>query len=134
MEIAIFDTSVWIDFSKGIKSSGTILLKKYLNENITALYLTPTVIQEFLMGLRTENDFMTYKRYFETLNIFELDWKTVSISSAKLFFDLRKMVVTIKKSTDCLIAQIAIDKNALLVHNDSDFDFIAQNSELRVYV
>jgi predicted nucleic acid-binding protein len=134
MEIAIFDTSVWIDFSKGIKSSGTILLKKYLNENITALYLTPTVIQEFLMGLRTENDFMTYKRYFETLNIFELDWKTVSISSAKLFFDLRKKVVTIKKSTDCLIAQIAIDKNALLVHNDSDFDFIAQNSELRVYV
>jgi hypothetical protein len=117
MEIAIFDTSVWIDFSKGIKSSGTILLKKYLNENITALYLTPTVIQEFLMGLRTENDFMTYKRYFETLNIFELDWKTVSISSAKLFFDLRKKVVTIKKSTDCLIAQIAIDKNALLVHN-----------------
>jgi predicted nucleic acid-binding protein len=134
MEIAIFDTSVWIDFSKGIKSSGTILLKKYLNENITALYLTPTVIQEFLMGLRTENDFMTYKRYFETLNIFELDWKTVSMSSAKLFFDLRKKVVTIKKSTDCLIAQIAIDKNALLVHNDSDFDFIAQNSELRVYV
>jgi predicted nucleic acid-binding protein len=134
MEIAIFDTSVWIDFSKGIKSSGTILLKKYLNENITALYLTPTVIQEFLMGLRTENDFMTYKRYFETLNIFELDWKTVSISSAKLFFDLKKKVVTIKKSTDCLIAQIAIDNNALLVHNDSDFDFIAQNSELRVYV
>jgi predicted nucleic acid-binding protein len=134
MEIAIFDTSVWIDFSKGIKSSGTILLKKYLNENITALYLTPTVIQEFLMGLRTENDFMTYKRYFETLNIFELDWKTVSISSAKLFFDLRKKVVTIKKSTDCLIAQIAIDNNTLLVHNDSDFDFIAQNSELRVYV
>jgi|688.fasta_scaffold208162_2 predicted nucleic acid-binding protein len=134
MEIAIFDTSVWIDFSKGIKSSGTILLKKYLNENITALYLTPTVIQEFLMGLRTENDFMTYKRYFETLNIFELDWKTVSISSAKLFFDLKKKVVTIKKSTDCLIAQIAIDNNTLLVHNDSDFDFIAQNSELRVYV
>jgi predicted nucleic acid-binding protein len=134
MEIAIFDTSVWIDFSKGIKSSDTILLKKYLNENITALYLTPTVIQEFLMGLRTENDFMTYKRYFETLNIFELDWKTVSISSAKLFFDLKKKVVTIKKSTDCLIAQIAIDNNALLVHNDSDFDFIAQNSELRVYV
>lgn len=134
MEIAIFDTSVWIDFSKGIKSSDTILLKKYLNENITALYLTPTVIQEFLMGLRTENDFMTYKRYFETLNIFELDWKTVSISSAKLFFDLKKKVVTIKKSTDCLIAQIAIDNNTLLVHNDSDFDFIAQNSELRVYV
>ena len=47
MEKAIFDTSVWIDFSKGIKSVGTILLKKYLNENINALYLTPTIIQEF---------------------------------------------------------------------------------------
>jgi predicted nucleic acid-binding protein len=76
----------------------------------------------------------TFYLFQQTLNIFELDWKTVSISSAKLFFDLRKKVVTIKKSTDCLIAQIAIDKNALLVHNDSDFDFIAQNSELRVYV
>ncbi len=133
MEKAIFDTSVWIDFSKGIKSAGTILLKKYLNENINALYLTPTIIQEFLMGLRTENEFITYKRYFETLNIFEPDWKTVSITAAKLFFDLRKKGVTIRKSTDCLIAQIAIENNALLVHNDSDFNLIAQNSQLRVY-
>jgi predicted nucleic acid-binding protein len=85
------------------------------------------------MGLRAKNEFITYKRYFETLNIFEPDWKTVSISSAKLFFDLRKKGVTIRKSTDCLIAQIAIDNNALLVHNDSDFDLIAQHSELRVY-
>ena len=127
MEKAIFDTSVWIDFSKGIKSAGTILLKKYLNENITALYLTPTIIQEFLMGLRQENDFLKYQ--FHQLKIPKPDCGKTSISATKLYFNLRNRGVSIRKSADCLIAQVAIENNVLLVHNNPKL--IAQKSPLR---
>ena len=38
----------------------------------------------------------------------------------------RKQVLTIRKSSDCLIAAIALEHGALLVHNDRDFLALAQ--------
>jgi hypothetical protein len=41
--------------------------------------------------------------------------------------------MSVTSSVDCLIAQTAIEHNLLLLHNDSDFDRIAQVSTLKVY-
>lgn len=133
MERAIFDTSVWINFSKGIENPQALMLEDYLKNSPRLIFLTPTVLQEFLMGLRTEKDVFKYQSQFSYLNLFKPDWEKTSISAAKLYFDLRKKGVTIRKSTDCLIAQIAIENDVLLVHNDTDFELIAQNSPLRTF-
>jgi predicted nucleic acid-binding protein len=133
MERAIFDTSVWINFSKGIENPQALMLEDYLKISPRLIFLTPTILQEFLMGLRTEKDVFKYQSQFSYLNLFKPDWEKTSISAAKLYFDLRKKGVTIRKSTDCLIAQVAIENDVLLVHNDSDFELIAQNSPLRTF-
>jgi predicted nucleic acid-binding protein len=133
MEKAIFDSSIWINFSKGKMNLQTEMLEDYLKSSPSLIYLTPTILQEFLMGLKTENDFTKFSFQFSYLNIFKPDWEKTSISAAKLYFDLRKKGVTIRKSTDCLIAQVAIENDVLLVHNDSDFELIAQNSSLRTF-
>jgi predicted nucleic acid-binding protein len=131
MQKAIFDTSVWINFSRNIINEETILLEDYLKNYTFNLYLTPTIIQEFLMGLKTENEFNFYKLQFSSLELLSPNWTEISISAAKLFFDLKKKGITIRKSNDCLIAAVAIKHNVLLVHNDSDFELIAQGSELK---
>jgi predicted nucleic acid-binding protein len=133
MEKAIFDTSVWISFSKGVENAQTQKLEHYLINSPKQIYITPTIIQEFLMGLKHETDFIKYQYQFQQLNSFKSDWEKTSIAAAKLYFDLRKKGVTIRKSTDCLIAQIAIENNVLLVHIDSDFELIAKNSTLRTF-
>ncbi len=133
MEKAIFDTSIWIGFSKGLENQQTLMLEDYLKNVPRLIYLTPTILQEFLMGLRHENDFLKYQYQFQQLNVLKPDWEKIAISSAKLYFDLRKKGVTIRKSADCLIAQVAIENDVLLVHNDSDFELIAQNSPLRTF-
>ena len=133
MEKAIFDTSVWINFSKGIENPQALMLEDYLKNSPRLIFLTPTILQEFLMGLRTEKDIFKYQSQFSYLNLLKPDWEKTSISAAKLYFDLRKKGVTIRKSTDCLIAQVAIENNVLLVHNDTDFELIAQNSSLRTF-
>ena len=133
MENAIFDTSVWISYSKGVENPQTLMLENYLKNFPNQIYITPTILQEFLMGLRYESDFVKYKLQLQSLNAFKPDWEKTSINAAKLYFDLRKKGVTIRKSTDCLIAQIAIESNVLLVHLDSDFDLIAKNSPLRTF-
>ena len=48
-------------------------------------------------------------------------------AAAQLYRSARKKELTICKSTDCLIAAIAIEHGALLVHNDREFLALAMN-------
>jgi predicted nucleic acid-binding protein len=133
MQKAIFDTSIWIDLFRNVTSRPTDLLLTYISEDSDKVYITPTIIQEVIQGVKTEKDFREKLEVLLDFNSFLDDWTEMSISAAKLFFDLKKKGITIRKSNDCLIAAVAIKHNVLLVHNDSDFELIAQGSELRVY-
>ncbi|MCU0469288.1 MAG: PIN domain-containing protein [Arcicella sp.] len=133
MEKAFFDTSVWIDYFKNGGSKEAILLEEYVKFASENLLLTPTIIQEILQGVRTKQEFFQKKKVLESYNLLKPDWEKTSIDAAKLYFELRKKGVIIRKSTDCLIAQIAIENDTLLVHLDSDFDLISKNSVLRTF-
>ncbi len=132
MQKVIFDTSVWIDFFRNKDNKQTQYLQDLVLVNSESIYLTPTIIQEILQGLKSEKEFEDKKRVLFSFNILESKWLEISISAAKLYFDLKKKGITIRKSNDCLIAQIAIANDCLLVHNDSDFELIASGSSLRV--
>jgi predicted nucleic acid-binding protein len=131
MQKAIFDTSIWIDLFRNVTSIQTDLLLTYISEDSEKVYLTPTIIQEVIQGVKTEKDFNEKLEVLLDFNSFLDDWTEISISAAKLFFDLKKKGITIRKSNDCLIAAVAIKHNVLLVHNDSDFELIAQGSDLK---
>jgi predicted nucleic acid-binding protein len=57
----------------------------------------------------------------ESFYILKPDWKKTSIEAAKLYFVFKKGVI-VRKSADCLIAQVATENKVLLVHNDTDFE------------
>jgi predicted nucleic acid-binding protein len=97
MEKAIFDTSVWISFSKGVENAQTQKLEYYLINSPKQIYITPTIIQEFLMGLKHETDFIKYQYQFQQLNSFKPDWEKTSIDAAKQYFDLKKRVLLSEK-------------------------------------
>jgi predicted nucleic acid-binding protein len=52
--------------------------------------------------------------------------------AAELFRRARKTGHTIRRSTDCMIAAVCIRENVPLLHDDADFDRIADVSELKV--
>lgn len=133
MEIAIFDTSIWVDLYRNNISIKVKLLEEYIEFYSNNLFLTPTIIQEILQGSKTNAEFNYRQSVLLDFNIFDDTWLETSTAAAKLYFDLRKKGITIRKSTDCLIAQVAIQGDCLLVHNDSDFELIAQNSTLRTF-
>jgi len=53
--------------------------------------------------------------------------------AARLYFVCRRKGVTVRSTIDCLIAAIAIEHKALLLHDDRDFDAIARYTKLRIY-
>jgi hypothetical protein len=133
MEPAIFDTTVWVDFINGTENRQTQLLDDTIRFQPSFVLLTPTVLQEILQGLRSEADFKRTQTILAAFPILAPDWHTISIEAARLYFELRKKGVTIRKSTDCLIAQVALRTNTLLVHNDVDFDQISRHTSLRTF-
>ena len=79
MEKAIFDTSVWISYSKGVENPQTLALEDYLQNFPKMIYISPTILQEFLMGLRHESDFIKCNFQLQSLNSFKSDWEKLPL-------------------------------------------------------
>lgn len=131
-EPLIFDTSVWIDFLRKGDSPAADLLTSYLEHN-DQIFLTPTIIQEILQGIRADKQHQHIKEVLSYFSILQFPPAQAAIESADLYRSLRKKGVTIRKSNDCLIAFFAIEFSIPLVHLDSDFDLISQHSNLKIW-
>jgi len=84
------------------------------------------IYQELLQGARDEKDFSLLRDYFAELAFrHPQDEKASYAAAASIYYDCRRKGITIRSTVDCLIAQIAIDYDLILLHNDRDFERIA---------
>ena len=80
-----------------------------------------------LQGARNEAEFNKLKKYLETLDFYELtNGRSSCEKAAYMKLLCRKSGVTVRSTIDLLIAQTAIEHGIPLLHNDSDFDHIAE--------
>jgi predicted nucleic acid-binding protein len=129
-EIFLVDTSVWINFFKGIETESSKFLISNLNNIIIAT--CPTIVQEMLQGVTSNVSERTVKSHFDNLTKLHEDAYDMAVKAAELYRDLRTKGVTIRKPNDCLIAIYAMSNKLTLLHDDRDFQFIAQHSLLKV--
>ena len=129
MEPILVDTTIWIDWFKGLNSAQTNRVGVYLAENYP-IWVAPVIVQETLQGVRDDMQYAVIKSSLLALNHFPFDPLTMAIGAADLYRDLRKKGVTIRKANDCLIAYYALFTGMTLLHNDSDFDLIASATAL----
>jgi len=131
LEILV-DTSVWIDFFNGVNSPGAGCLNKLLKEE-DPVCLSDVILAETLQGFKNHAEFESAKTHLLHFPIYSLKSPEGYIRAAQLYRTCRKEGVTIRKTIDCLIAQIALDQGHILLHHDTDFDRITAVSNLRVY-
>lgn len=129
MESLIFDTSVWVDFSRKKETHHAQLLKEYLQNN-GPIFICPPIYQEIIQGAKEP---LKIIELLDSLSFLELDSYFVAKEAALIFQTLRQNGITIRKPNDCIIAYYAIHFNLKLVHNDIDFDQIAQKTKLKIY-
>ncbi len=60
-----------------------------------------------------------------------LDPVAAHVEAARIFYDCRRRGLTVRSSTDCLIAALALEQGHTLLHDDADFDTIARVRPLR---
>jgi hypothetical protein len=52
-------------------------------------------------------------------------------AAARIFYDLRRQGLTVRSPIDCCIAQASLENDLILIHNDRDFETIAQVRSLQ---
>ena len=118
----LIDTSVWIASFRDRQGRVAGLIREARGTS-KALF-TRHIQLELLQGCVDENDWSRLSKYLSEQTYLEMrndGW----IDAARIFFDLQRMGSTVRSAADCCIAQLALDHDVTLLHNDRDFEKIA---------
>lgn len=112
---------MWVELLRSGKKS------RIPDEVLMRLATCGPIVQEVLQGLKPEPASEAFRAAFAAvpvlsdpipLRLFE--------AAADIFRQGRRRGYTVRSSTDCLIAAIAIDNGVPVWHRDRDFDSIAE--------
>ena len=121
----LVDTSVWVDYLRGISTQSVEKLQRILDET-RPFGITSLIFQEVLQGTDSDISFARLDAYLRSQRFYHpQDPLTTYAEAARIYFRCRRKGVTIRSTIDCLVAQIAIENDLLLLHSDRDFDDIA---------
>ncbi len=120
----LVDSSVWVQVERAIATDATRFLDG--RDAQDELATTGIIFQEVLQGVRSEALFDRMRALFWSMLILEPRELSTYEIAAQLYRRAREQGLTIRKPNDCLIAAIALEHGALLVHNDRDFLALAQ--------
>ena len=125
----LVDSSVWIDYFKGIPSPQTDRLDTLLGKQ--PVLTGDLILTEVLQGFRNDRDFNQAKTLLTSLDVIELGGRDVAIHAARNFRKLRSIGVTARKTTDTVIATRCIESDFALLYSDRDFDPFVEHLSLR---
>jgi predicted nucleic acid-binding protein len=127
--VILVDSSVWIDYFRGVVTPQTEKLDSLLG--IEPIATGDLILTEVLQGFVSDRDFNQAKKLMTSLVIVELAGQGIAIQAARNFRALRKLGVTVRKTIDTVIATRCIESKMPLLHSDRDFDPFVEHLGLR---
>ncbi len=127
----IVDTSVWIDFFRGVQNDSTNRLLMLMDTN--DIVVPPVIVQEVLQGVLDKKLVDVIENLLLGFKFISYDEYEAAFEAADLYRFLRKKGVTIRSSNDAIIAWLCAKNNLHLLHNDRDFTNISKHTSLKIY-
>ena len=122
----LVDTSVWIELLNGR------LGPKVTEADLLDFVTCGPVLQEVLQGLRDDPASEALRESLLALPVLSNPVPiALFLSAAEIYRLGRAKGYTIRSSTDCLIAAIAIENGVPVWHKDRDFEAVARYTSLR---
>lgn len=128
----VVDTSVLVDLFRGTVGGSANRLRE-MERDGTPFEIPAICVQEVLQGARDEREWRSLDRVLSTQRIFlPEDPVRTHHAAARIYFDCRRRGVTPRSTIDCWIAAQVVERDAVLLHHDSDFERIASVCPLRM--
>jgi predicted nucleic acid-binding protein len=129
--MVIVDTTVWIDYLRGIENAHTDWLSRQMRSQ--PIGLTDLILCEVLQGIREPDIFGEIRIEILTrFSLFDTGGKDLAIAAANNYRALRQRGYTVRKTIDCVIATFCLLSRHELLHRDRDFDPFEEYLGLRV--
>ena len=124
--MVLVDTSVWVALFRSRRTEAASRLRRMLDDE-RPFAIMPVIMQELMQGAADERDFALLDQYL-TGQTMLLPFHPVDSHrrAARIYFDCRRRGFTPRSTIDCLIAQVAVEHGVPLLHNDRDYERIAQ--------
>jgi len=126
----IADTSVWVDYFRGIDAAHTNKLDMALGTD--EFFMGDLIITELMQGARTEKSISQIKDIISKMQCVNMVGQKIAYESAANYRLLRSKGITVRKTIGMLIGTYCIQSDASLIHNDRDFDPIEIHLGLKV--
>ena len=125
----LVDTSAWIEYLRKTGSRTNLEVRGTLDSDAQ---ICDVIRMEILAGARDQQHVTQLEKLLAratTIKTEPVDYD----NAAAIYRACRKLGVTVRAQIDCLIAAIAIRTNTKIIHHDSDFDAIAQVTNLKIH-
>ena len=116
----LVDSSIWIDYFRGVSSPQTDRLDALLGREPVAI--GDLMLAEVLQGFTKDRDLEQALAMLGALDVIEIGGREVAIQAARNYRALRARGITVRKTIDTLIATRCIMDGVPLLYSDRDFD------------
>ena len=127
--MTLVDSSVWIDYFRGVSTPQTNWLDASLGTEPIAT--GDLILTEVLQGFLSDRDFNQAEKLLVSLTIVDLGGCRIAIQAAKNFRALRARGITVRKTIDTVIATRCIENGLPLLYSDADFEPFVEHLGLR---
>jgi predicted nucleic acid-binding protein len=131
--VIVVDTSVLVDYFRDRPTWQVEALEQLQKDGFPTLI--PVVCsQEVLMGARSEREWKVLAEYLGSHEpLAPADPWATHLGAARIFFECRRRGITPRSSVDCLVAQLVLEGDHLLLHADEDYEKIQGVRPLRTF-
>lgn len=117
--MTVVDSSVWIDYFKGLDAPHTEKLDRLLS--VEQIGVGDLILAEVLQGYGQKKEFEAALKVLSAFEPVVIGGRTLAIAASRNYITLRALGFTIRKTIDTLIATRCILSGYELLHNDRDF-------------
>jgi predicted nucleic acid-binding protein len=128
--MVIVDTTVWIDYFRGVKNPQALWLEAEAQRK--RLGLTDLILSEVLQVIREDEEFLKVQVELLKFQVFTAGGIDLAVRAAENFRKLRRKGFTIRRVADCWIATFCLREGHELLHRDRGFDPFESELGLRV--
>jgi len=125
----VVDTSVWIDYFRGVVTPQSDKLDTLLG--VEQVVTGDLILTEVLQGFVSDRDFNQARKLLASVPLIPFVGEDIAFQAARNFRKLTTLGITIRKTIDTLIATSCIEKQLSLLYSDRDFDPFVQHLGLR---
>ena len=120
----VVDSSVWIANLRGLDTLAVHKLRAAIDEE-NALLFGDLILLEVLQGARDEAHADRIERNLRRYPVASMLDDTLAAQSARTYQILRARGIRVGKTIDMIIGTFCIARNHMLLHDDRDFDPMA---------